>query len=351
MLATVECMCARFFVDICVLFLILGGMAAAETSNGDISKPDDPQEEADALLERARQTSDIRKPGAPSFRLKATFTLVDAELRTLDGTYTEQWASEARWRREIVVGDHRQIEIASDGKLWVLDDPALPEKATNLPSILKVVPPKSAKFEFEEVHNSSVDSGVKCAATKPVGPHKAKSDFCFGSKTGVLLESATPEEVRDHLVYFVCDYGQFRKFGDMWFPYQMVCAPHGHRQLEVHIVELANESFNDLALFVAPAGALELGYCPAGATAPKVDFAFYPVRSEWQLYRVSYVTTKLVVDVKGKPQNIRVVQSAGKPLDDEAVGIVQRWRFKPATCNGEPVAAQVEVEVSIPTLR
>jgi TonB family protein len=34
-------------------------------------------------------------------------------------------------------------------------------------------------------------------------------------------------------------------------------------------------------------------------------------------------------------------------IDQEAIHAVKKWRFKPATLNGKPVAAQITVEVAV----
>lgn len=53
----------------------------------------------------------------------------------------------------------------------------------------------------------------------------------------------------------------------------------------------------------------------------------------------------LVVGKDGQTYNIRVRQSLGMGLDEKAIEAVKTWRFKPATLNGQPVAAQIAVEV------
>ena len=53
----------------------------------------------------------------------------------------------------------------------------------------------------------------------------------------------------------------------------------------------------------------------------------------------------LVVGKDGRTYNIRVGQSLGMGLDEKAIEAVSRWRFKPATLNGQPVATQIAVEV------
>jgi len=54
----------------------------------------------------------------------------------------------------------------------------------------------------------------------------------------------------------------------------------------------------------------------------------------------------LIVDADGIPQNVCVQRAAGFDLDGQAVKAVQKYRFDPATKDGEPVSAHISVEVS-----
>jgi protein TonB len=54
----------------------------------------------------------------------------------------------------------------------------------------------------------------------------------------------------------------------------------------------------------------------------------------------------LVVGPEGRPHNIRIQRSLGMGLDEKALAAVSTWRFQPATLNGQPVAVEVNVEVS-----
>ena len=54
---------------------------------------------------------------------------------------------------------------------------------------------------------------------------------------------------------------------------------------------------------------------------------------------------ELVVDEHGMPQQIRVMQGLEPGLDVKAIQAVQRYRFKPAMQEGEPVSMLVQVDV------
>lgn len=54
----------------------------------------------------------------------------------------------------------------------------------------------------------------------------------------------------------------------------------------------------------------------------------------------------LRVDENGDAKDIQVVAPLGMGLDDQAVRALQRWKFKPATKDGVPVAVQINVEMN-----
>jgi protein TonB len=58
------------------------------------------------------------------------------------------------------------------------------------------------------------------------------------------------------------------------------------------------------------------------------------------------VPLMLVVGKDGRPYDIHVRQSLGMGLDEKAIEAVRCWRFRPATLQGQPVAARIAVEVN-----
>jgi TonB family protein len=55
---------------------------------------------------------------------------------------------------------------------------------------------------------------------------------------------------------------------------------------------------------------------------------------------------RLIVGTDGKPYDISEVRTVGMGLDEKAIEAVRRWVFEPARRAGEPVAVQIDVEVS-----
>jgi protein TonB len=56
------------------------------------------------------------------------------------------------------------------------------------------------------------------------------------------------------------------------------------------------------------------------------------------------VVVEFTVDVTGKPTNLKVIKSVPQ-LDEAAVETVKKWKFKPATKGGKPVAVVAHAPV------
>lgn len=92
------------------------------------------------------------------------------------------------------------------------------------------------------------------------------------------------------------------------------------------------------------------GIFPAGrggVTVPQVIFNPEPSFSDEarKSKAQGIVLLLLVVGKDGHPYDIRVGQSLGMGLDEKAIEAVNRWRFRPGTLNGRPVATQIAVQV------
>lgn len=322
-----------------LLSLFSQGMAAQD-------KTADIQKRSEALIERARQLSEIRSPNAPAFRLKATFSFIGNDLETVEGTYTEVWVSSSRWRRETVIKDVRRIEVAESSKLWLLDSATnLPEEVDRIPGAMVPAASNTETLQFESISEFSPKGvTVECTFTKEKA-FRGKGAFCFDKKSGLLLGKVVPLARPRNVVSYDCEYGSFLQFGNYKFPHEVGCLEDRHRKLAAKVVELVPEPSPDPALFAPPAGAIELGRCLTTAVAPRVE-SFPGMAVSFQARdQIRWIRVWVVVDVKGRPQNIRVLGSVEKGHYEKTLNMVKSGRFKPGTCNGEVMAMALTLEI------
>jgi protein TonB len=58
------------------------------------------------------------------------------------------------------------------------------------------------------------------------------------------------------------------------------------------------------------------------------------------------VLLSMIVTKDGHTRDVTVVKSLSPGLDQKSIEAVSRWKFKPGTKDGEPVAVQLKVETS-----
>jgi len=81
---------------------------------------------------------------------------------------------------------------------------------------------------------------------------------------------------------------------------------------------------------------------PRPTYTPEPDFSEQARHAKYQ----GTVVLGIVVDKAGRISRIRVDRPLGLGLDENAMESVKKWRFSPATRNGEPVAVAMEIEIS-----
>jgi len=54
----------------------------------------------------------------------------------------------------------------------------------------------------------------------------------------------------------------------------------------------------------------------------------------------------LIVEPDGKASNIRIVRPPGMGLNEQAIGVVMLWRFRPGTRCGKPIRVSAQVNVN-----
>lgn len=306
--------------------------------------------EAAALIENAKQLSDIRAEGAPAFRLKVSLKIIQDDGSALEGAYTEDWVSKEQWRRETVLGDFRRTQIATGRKLWLLDN------ARTVPGhvgdVLYLTPFSLPGFQAEKWKSSKVSElkrvSVRCVEKDP-DSLDSKSTLCFDKISGTLRAEVSPLYPRTR-GQKVCFYNDYQKFGDRVLARSYQCDEDKHPRIDVKIVELVPEPTTDPEFFAPPKGAKESVNCLGSMRPPTLVYSPDPV---FPLARTSAISSQglitmlgIVVGTDGKTRDLRVTSAPVVGFDEAALKAVRLWRFKPATCDGEPVETEMAVEVN-----
>jgi len=318
-----------------VLALVIAALFTSTLAN---DKKDD---DAKALVQRAMNASAIREEGSAPFRLKANVKVIHDDGSILEGTYTETWVSNTRWRKEIVLGEFRRTQVVAGRKMWnsatsnVLPEHLADISATFDPWFLLSGSWKADKFEDRQVDGKA----AHCFRAKR--SRSGVSELCFESATGVLTATIVPVQLGDRNVEGLCLYRGYQPLGDRVVPTSYSYFEDKKPRLQAQILELKLHPPLDDSLFAPLPDAKELVHCPTRAQPPVPVHNVAP-----DLTRNSgVVRISLVVGVDGRPHDLQVASSLDPASDNSALEAVRQWKFKPAICEGEPIEVQIAIDI------
>lgn len=81
---------------------------------------------------------------------------------------------------------------------------------------------------------------------------------------------------------------------------------------------------------------------PKAVYSPEPDYSEEARHARYQ----GIVMMHIVIDTSGNVTDIRIDRALGKGLDENAVNAVKKWRFSPATRDGQPVSVSMTTEIS-----
>ncbi len=96
---------------------------------------------------------------------------------------------------------------------------------------------------------------------------------------------------------------------------------------------------------IGPTGPIEVGgdvRKPEKLHAPPPRYTEVARRTRTE----GVVSVEAIIDREGDVTNVRVIKGLPMGLTDEAVKAIKRWKFKPATLNGKPVAVYYNLSVN-----
>lgn len=300
---------------------------------------DSNQQEGEALLARAQQLMDLRAPGNPAFHLTAQFQIFDQVLGNLEGTYQEVWMSPDQWRREINAGSYHQVEIRNGNKHWILHPLSL--ESTRIDAArprLALTSMELQHLKIKKVHDEKHD-GVATRCISVEEKNYADEIFCLDAASGLLLsEYNGPEKTLS------ASYSDFATFGGHSYARKVREFDNGKPSRELTISELAEQPAPDLSLFAATEGLREVPGCQQPARPQPVSTPDPPLTSRKSSFEAMLW---VIIGTDGTIIDARVARTSGDAqFDSVALDTVRRWRFKPATCSGQPIPVGINIDIN-----
>jgi TonB family protein len=298
--------------------------------------------EVKVLFERAKQLSDIRAKGSPAFVLKGLFTISRGSDHVIMGSYTESWATPSLRRVEVSAEGFHSITVTNDKKGWEQSDGTKTQDISSAASQFAYRTDLVSIDSHEPVKIVDRNNGhwkLRCAGTEE-DQFGWRREFCFDKSGGQLVAWSLPFFVSGGESANRCAFTDFQKLGDKTFPKSIRCMEGDTRVIETRVTQLALQEF-DSSTFQPPAGAKEFTNCPVQTKAPEVINSPEPVS-----VKGGPVVLSLVVNTHGKPDEIKVDISGGAEMDNAAVDAVRQWRFKPASCDGQPMEVRISVALT-----
>ncbi len=156
----------------------------------------------------------------------------------------------------------------------------------------------------------------------------------------MLAAEIEPETISSQDV--ACFFSDYQIFGDRLYARVFKCMEGGLPRLEARVLELVALPVVDPEMFAPSNGAKELDNCPDPVMAPRVVYCPEPAGAPSS----GVVVISIIVSFSGTPRNLSIVSSPNPKLEKAALEAVRQWRFRPATCDKEPVETKIAVEIA-----
>jgi TonB family protein len=320
-----------------ILALSIAGLLASASAK-------EKDKEAKALVQKATDLSDIRKEGAPPFRLKANLKITNDDGSVMDGTYTEFWVSKAQWRKEMVIRDFRRTKVAVDRKMWTLDSSStIPNRIGDLEGAFDLWTQSANPWKVEKFEDLQIDgTAAHCFRTKP--EIWGITELCFDKTSGAILEKTDLVENAKKAGEYTRMYGSYQPFGDRLVATSFLYLKDKKTRVQAKVSDLTIRPELDPTLFAPLAGGKEFSHCPSSPQHPTAIYAPVP-HPHTQLKGDERVTVSVFVGADGKPHDPKVLASVNDDYDQAALEAVRQWRFKPSSCEGKPIEEEIAIEV------
>jgi hypothetical protein len=322
---------------------------------------EDQQQKGIALITRASQLQNLMAQDVGPFRLRAHVKLFGLVEGTREGEYVRLAASPEQWFEQVRFPGYSELNGVYDGQSWrkrnVIDKPFRfyeVSKLLDVQSHLELAPDVEIKklvqkdiggtnafcIEASPTRDLWQKDSARRAGMSKVGISKdSEVTLCFDAASGALMSANYSSSLPRY------EYEGQVNLGNKVFPKVLRCYEGNDLVVEADILDLAAEKNVDPKGFAPPAAADKWPYCESPQPPELVK---KKVLSEDLLshakatHAFGTIVCLAEVSTDGTIHDLAAIQWRGM-LGKLVREAVKDWVYKPATCNGVPVPAEIYI--------
>ena len=296
------------------------------------------------LFTDASRQTDIFVTDAAPFQLEADFK---AQVQTpTEGHVSLKWEAKDRFWRRFVDAGFEQIDIKKGETAYLSRNSSFtPIRLGEVISLLAILGDPDT-LQIKKVRNR-IERGVSatCFEVRPdEGRGKQTHDICVDARSHEVLSEDWNEPPDEHRREEFSDYADFHGHR---YPRKIALIVNGSRVIEVRIASLDSAPPLSDAILAPPPGAIVRRKC-AGikhAVPVKTPDPLYP-KSSSENRLMGDTTVAMTVLPDGSVDDIQLIGTSTRAMDDATLQTLKSWKFKPAMCGLDPVASDITVVVS-----
>jgi len=295
-----------------------------------------------AFIQEAESKFDIFS--LSSFEMMATIH-IENKGRMLDGSYRFFWNGPAQWREEIAFPGYGEVQIGGRGVVFLKRSTDFePVRIEQLHTTLGFGSSGASFFDLDPHPDESIENiqeqsvnglRARCAKiVRTVAQEKHERRVCVDIAAGTIVR---PEGFHDT---------EIAPVGTKAYPRRLTFMEDGKPTVSIEITELKTVEGIPASVFESPLGATARPGC-MNPRRPipilKVD-ADYPLQERRNRVQ-GQVDVYAVIGLDGVPKQLAIARGVSPTLNRQSMNAISRWRFKPATCGGNPVDVEMLISV------
>lgn len=320
-------------MKVLVSVFLLAGMVVS------VSAKEKPSVQAQAMIRRANEITNIWSDGPVQLRMRVKFFAVKSG--AIDAEYEKVSASPDRWRADLKSTEFKESSIFGDGKVWTWSDAMekpirVRQFETALAALSQSI--QSDKLEYYVVLRKLDEKKQPCAV---VTNGRERVQDCFDSSTETLLSAQA------YSWTFI--YRDYQPFGSHLFPRHIEVFENLTLVAVATVVNLERTSAPNASLFEPPPGTEGYKACreglglPIGAKGGKLVKDVPPNSPGLPPHSGIISNDQVVYGIVGRDGKLHNIRADGmnRVTREAAEAAVREWRFEPFTVCGYAVEMPV----------